>query len=127
VHNGNYAISDMVAALEWVQRYIQYFGGDASQVTIFGESAGAQAVHILLASAKAQGLFSRAVMQSDPDGYPGATGGLQWTQYPLADEAFNSSTVSVLAETGCLNATAYVACLSSLSGIDLVNLPTNVK
>ncbi len=61
---GNFGFHDMVAALEWVQDEIEAFGGDSSNVTVFGESAGGIAVGILLASPAAQGLFHHAIMQS---------------------------------------------------------------
>ncbi|KAI1871179.1 uncharacterized protein JN550_004624 [Neoarthrinium moseri] len=126
IHNGNYAISDMVTALEWVQKYIQYFGGDASRVTLFGESAGAQGTHILLGSPKAQGLFHRAIMQSDPQGYPNGSN-FRWMQYATVEDAYRDRTRKVLNETGCLNATDQVACLSKIDGFDLVNLSTNAN
>jgi carboxylesterase type B len=126
VHNGNYGISDMVTALEWVQKYILYFGGDASRVTVFGESAGAEATHILLGSPKAQGLFHRASMQSDPDGDT-TSAGFRWIQYPAIGDAFNSTTKKVLSEVGCLDATDQIGCLNQISGFDLVNQTTNVK
>ncbi|MCZ2108511.1 MAG: carboxylesterase family protein [Dehalococcoidia bacterium] len=55
---------DQVAALEWVRDNIAAFGGDAANVTIFGESAGAAAVGTLLAMPAARGLFHRAILQS---------------------------------------------------------------
>lgn len=62
--SGNYAIEDMIAALGWVRDNIAAFGGDPSQVTISGQSAGASAVHSLIASPQAKGLFARAIAQS---------------------------------------------------------------
>ncbi|MDR2212164.1 MAG: carboxylesterase family protein [Pseudomonadales bacterium] len=62
--SGNYALLDMIAALEWVYDNIAAFGGDPINVSIVGESAGAQAVAALLASPRAAGLFHRAVAQS---------------------------------------------------------------
>ena len=61
---GNYAMLDMVAALHWVKGNIKKFGGDASNVTIFGESAGSFAVSTLMASPMAQGLFVKAIGES---------------------------------------------------------------
>ena len=61
---GNFGFHDMLAALHWVQAEIGAFGGDPSNVTIFGESAGGIAVGILLASPLAEGLFHHAIIQS---------------------------------------------------------------
>lgn len=62
--SGNFGLLDLVAGLRWVQENIGAFGGDASRVTIFGESAGGQNVLLLLASPLAAGLFHRAIAQS---------------------------------------------------------------
>ena len=55
---------DQIAALRWVQENITVFGGDPSNVTIFGESAGAGAVITLMAMPEARPLFHRAISQS---------------------------------------------------------------
>lgn len=60
----NHNLLDMVAALKWVNENIEGFGGDPSQVTIGGQSAGASNVVTLLRSPLAKGLFSRAVIES---------------------------------------------------------------
>lgn len=61
---GNYGIADQTAALEWVQRNVSAFGGDATNVTIFGESAGGGSVCMHLASPQSEDLFHRAIIQS---------------------------------------------------------------
>jgi len=60
----NFALLDQIAALRWVQGNIRAFGGDPAQVTLFGESAGAQSVLALMSSPKAKGLFHKAIVQS---------------------------------------------------------------
>ena len=65
--SGNYGLLDQVAALEWVRDNIASFGGDPECVTIFGESAGGQAVLNLMTTPRARGLFHRAIAQSPSD------------------------------------------------------------
>jgi para-nitrobenzyl esterase len=60
----NVAILDMVAALDWVKNNIQAFGGSPHNVTIFGVSAGGQAVNMLMVSPLATGRFHKAIAQS---------------------------------------------------------------
>ena len=62
--SGNYALMDQIAALQWVQENIKKFGGDPANVTIFGESAGAIDVNLLMASPMAKGLFHRVIAES---------------------------------------------------------------
>jgi carboxylesterase type B len=62
--SGNYGLMDQIAALEWIQRNIANFGGDAKNVTIAGQSAGAMSVSMLMASPQAKGLFQRAIGES---------------------------------------------------------------
>lgn len=64
VTSGNCGILDQVAALEWVKENIEAFGGDPDKVTIFGESAGAMSIGVLLGFPSAQGLFQQAILQS---------------------------------------------------------------
>lgn len=61
---GNYGTMDQIAALKWVKKNIEAFGGDPGNVTIFGQSAGARSVTWLMVSDAAKGLFHRAIAQS---------------------------------------------------------------
>ncbi len=62
--SGNYALMDLIAALQWVQQNIGSFRGDPANVTIFGQSAGGNNVGLLLVSPLSQGLFARAIEES---------------------------------------------------------------
>lgn len=62
--SGNYGLMDQIAALEWVKRNIESFGGDPDNVAIAGESAGGLSVLYLMSSPLARGLFDRAIAQS---------------------------------------------------------------
>ncbi len=71
----NLGLLDQLAALGWVQREIERFGGDPENVTLFGESAGAGSILALLCMPRATGSFRRAIAQS-----PGPLGFLSRAQ-----------------------------------------------
>jgi para-nitrobenzyl esterase len=99
--SGNYGLMDQQAALRWVQRNIHGFGGNARDVTVFGESAGGLSTLSQLVSPGARGLFARAIVESgtyDPNQASLATA-------EAAGAAF-------AAKAGCASNTA--ACLRSL-------------
>ena len=64
--SGNQGALDAIAALKWVQANIAAFGGDPSNVTLAGQSAGSGIVHTLVTSPLGKGLFHKAILQSGP-------------------------------------------------------------
>lgn len=72
----NFALLDMIAALQWVRGNITQFGGDPDNVTIFGQSAGGFNVLALMAAPPANGLFNKAISQS---------GNIQTVPRPMAE------------------------------------------
>lgn len=73
--SGNFAIQDQIAALKWVRDNIARFGGDPKNITIFGQSAGAQDVGLLMVTPLARGLFQKAIEESGTAafGFPART------------------------------------------------------
>ena len=61
---GNYGILDQIKALEWVKGNISRFGGDHTNITIYGSSAGAVSACVLLGSPLGEGLFEKVILQS---------------------------------------------------------------
>jgi len=106
-HYGNWGLLDQIKALQWVKNHIARFGGDPARVMVFGESGGAVDTCMLLVSPLANGLFSRAAIES------GAC-----IAKSLATREVDSA--SYIADLGCGAAPDTRACLQALDGTALV-------
>ena len=69
--DGNFGLDDQLTALRWVRDHIGDFGGDAENLTLMGQSAGAISVQFLCINPAHRGLFRRAVMLSGAGKFPG--------------------------------------------------------
>lgn len=109
--SGNYGILDQIAALTWIQRNIQRFGGDPKRVTLFGNSSAALNGCVHIASPLSRGLFSGAILQSPIEGCNLRT---------LAQ--FERTTgASVANAAGCGATPDVAACLRDLSATAIVS------
>ena len=63
---GNYGILDQRMAIIWVKENINAFGGDPNQITLFGQSSGAQSTALHYITSEMQPFFQRAIIQSSP-------------------------------------------------------------
>lgn len=82
---GNYGVWDAIGALQWVNDNIAYFGGDASRITLFGQSAGGASVSHVALSPDAKGLFQRVIpMSGSAAAYFGVSYHQPWTTYEVA-------------------------------------------
>ena len=64
--SGNFGLMDQIAALRWVHDNIAAFGGDANNVTLFGNGAGATSIALMMLCAQSRDLFQKAILQSVP-------------------------------------------------------------
>ena len=94
---GNYGLLDQIKALEWIQGNASYFGGDKTNVTIAGESAGSSAVSALCSSPLAKGLFKNAIGESSSLVVPVAP-----HTFRTLEEAKKTG-ANIMKEQGCSN------------------------
>ncbi len=107
---GNYGLHDAIAALSWVQRNIEAFGGDKTRVLVAGQSAGASNTCALVTSPLARGLFSRAMM-------------ISLNCHALTPAVVDSTNDVVEKHLGCAGAPDVAVCLRSKPAEDFVKLP----
>ena len=111
--SGYNGLLDQIEALKWIQQNIEGFGGDPSNVTIFGESAGGGSVCALLAAKGTEGLFQHAIAQS---------GGLNFTYTHKDFARFNAASL-LLEKAGATS----VDDLMKLSEAELFNIYLDTK
>jgi para-nitrobenzyl esterase len=101
--SGNYGLEDQQAALRWIKANAAAFGGNANNITLFGESAGANSTEYQLASPLAAGLFQHAIVESaiGPPLIPSQT---------LAQSEAGGS-LGIISKVGCSGASNVPACL----------------
>ncbi len=108
--SGNDGLRDQQLALDWVKRNIGVFGGDPSNVTVFGESAGSMSTCLQMVSPTSRALAQRFIMES-----ASCTGGL-----PILDKAGTNALSKGLGDELCAGASDVLACLRSKSADELV-------
>lgn len=91
---GNYGLKDMVTVLKWVQENIETFKGNPKSVTLFGNSAGAAAIHHLALSPKTKDLFHKIITMSGSALAP-------WAYH--SKENIRNSSITLARKVGCFN------------------------
>jgi para-nitrobenzyl esterase len=109
VQSGNAGIEDQQAAMRWVRRNAWAFGGDASNITIFGESAGSASVCVNLVSPTATGLFHKAIGQS-----------FSCTSKLTTKQAAETAGTAFAGKFGCTDPASAAECLRGKPSADLL-------
>jgi para-nitrobenzyl esterase len=118
---GNYAVLDVIAALQWLQDNIAEFNGDPSRVLLAGESAGAFALCHIIAAPEVAGLISAAIIQSGPCARRSRlNASVPVAMAPIFDTAINVHR-PVLVAAGCDMAADILQCLRDLSADEVLD------
>ena len=114
----NLGLLDQQAALRWVKAQVGAFGGDAANVTLFGQSAGASSVCLHLVAPHSAGLFQKAIVQSGSCTVlePKSTGA---RKRPSADE-LTASSLDLGVSLGCPSGAEQLSCMRSKSADDVL-------
>lgn len=120
---GNFGLLDQILALQWVQRNIHHFGGDAGHVTVFGESAGGTCVALLVLSPPARGLFHNAVIES------GSSLAFWALSYPANQPTAQGIARLVGTRVNCTepDSVGFLACMRGVEASRIINASHDVR
>jgi len=123
--SGNYGLMDQIAAMKWVRDNVSKFGGDPANVTIFGQSAGAVDVNVLMTSPQAKGLFHKVIAESGtvtrvPDDATMRMTGLGAVMAPRSGDTYSDALT--LAEAEKIGETTFPGSLKQLRSMPAADL-----
>ncbi|KAI0273462.1 alpha beta-hydrolase [Gloeopeniophorella convolvens] len=96
----NFAVQDIAASLQFLNKVIASFGGDASKITVAGQSSGANMIRALLAAPSISSLFQSAILHSDPMDYGFLASSVQSELQDFFNQQINCSAT----DNACINA-----------------------
>lgn len=110
---GNNGLKDQQEALRWIQKNINFFGGDKNSVTIFGESAGGASVSFHMASPSSAGLFHKAISQS-------GTALVPWAESPFGEASKRAMKLAELLGCPHTPSKTFIECLRTKDSYDII-------
>jgi para-nitrobenzyl esterase len=118
--SGNYGMLDQLLGLQWVRENARAFGGEAEQVTVFGQSSGSTDLALLLAAPRSRGLFHRAILDSVPFG--GAVGSRE-RELEVGQKAAQAAGCNGPQAASCLRTISTEQLLKSAASAGLIFAP----